>query len=83
MSELPARLVAGFELPGGALDTAAQWLRSELEKLPHNWLIIGIGALAVLFVVGLIRRIAWLAVMVVLAGLIVGGLWVYSDQLRR
>lgn len=82
MPDLLSRLAAGFELPGGALDTAAQWLRTELEKLPHNWLIIGIGALALLFVIGLVRRIAWLAVMVVLAGLIVGGLWVYSGQLH-
>lgn len=82
MPDFLVRLAAGFELPSGALDTAAQWLRTELEKLPHNWLVIGIGALVLLFVIGLIRRIAWLAVMVVLAGLIVGGLWVYSGQLH-
>lgn len=82
MTDFVARLAISTELPGGALDTAAQWLRTELEKLPRSWLITGIVALAVLFVIGLVRRIAWLAVMIVLAGLIVGGLWVYSGQLH-
>ena len=75
-------MALGFELPGGVLDTAAQWLRTELERIPHSWVVAGIAILAGLFVIGLVRRIAWLAVMIVLAALIVGGLWIYSGQLH-
>lgn len=82
MADFVSHLVVAAELPSGVLDTAAQWLRTELERVPHTWVIAGIAILAGLFVIGLVRRIAWLAVMIVLAALIVGGLWIYSGQLR-
>lgn len=70
----------GSWIAASVLDDASSWIRAELEQIPKDWLVGGLIVLGVLFAIGLIRKIAWLAVMVALFGLIVGGLWIYSGQ---